>query len=786
MTVPLKGLTPTPNKKYGSLNDDKAEKRRRRKSAAEQLRRKSIVGGQESATEESAQAARRVSQARRLSGRRVSLAGATTSVPQIPLDIMNTNFEEWIKMATDNKINAANSWNFALIDYFHDMSLLKEGNSINFQKASCTLDGCIKIYTSRVDSVVTETGKLLSGLAQNKAKAENTEDIQEENEEQEEKRAKKKSSRSENTLVKDYSSLTLKKFDLEFAVDPLFKKTSADFDEGGARGLLLNHLSIDANGQIIFDASDAMAEGDDDKDDDMDTDQADIGPLRAFIPSAEDLELKDICPSLKHFTFTTASSEFGHLLKAKAIEDDSDHDDSDDDDDDAIGGMALFRDPNPMPSTMANPFQEPDYDTEQAFSAFAVADSDDHGMMPDMGIDEFDDDDERRMTLFAAPRQPVAGPRGTAAAPRPLMGQFDYVMAMANEDDNLFSYFDTKFMKNWAGPEHWKMSRVAPSNNKDEPQMDAAARKANRKEPLMIDFVNGEDVSESVLFAEAKPPSSILLPKSARSNGAKNLLPDDMHFNSKQLLRLFLKPSRMLQARQRFENGPRGDVDADMQFWATQALDAEKAAADALADHAVVAQLQTPGMPGYSATFDAPQGGYDDDDIDEDAVAMPIADDFGATPGHGLPLLTADTETTISSESTFMNTNADTITAAVAKFIKPEYVNYARVAKRVDVRKLKENIWRELRLPAKASTGENRDPLKEETKPDPAKMNLVLKGLSHRYPEQKRKDISTSFCFICLLHLANEKGLSIQGGTQQSDEQLPHVNMLDSLVVYKE
>lgn len=45
------------------------------------------------------------------------------------------------------------------------MSLLKEGDSINFQKASCTLDGCIKIYTSRVDSVASETGKLLSGLS---------------------------------------------------------------------------------------------------------------------------------------------------------------------------------------------------------------------------------------------------------------------------------------------------------------------------------------------------------------------------------------------------------------------------------------------------------------------------------------------------------------------------------------------------------------------------------------------------------------------------------------------
>lgn len=89
-------------------------------------------------------------------------SASVTPMKRVPL---LANFEEWMKMATDNKINATNSWNFALIDYFHDMSLLKEGDGVNFQKASCTLDGCVKIYTNRVDSVATETGKLLSGLA---------------------------------------------------------------------------------------------------------------------------------------------------------------------------------------------------------------------------------------------------------------------------------------------------------------------------------------------------------------------------------------------------------------------------------------------------------------------------------------------------------------------------------------------------------------------------------------------------------------------------------------------
>lgn len=102
-------------------------------------------------------------------GRESDVGGGRGVTPMKRVPIL-ANFEEWMKMATDNKINANNSWNFALIDYFHDMSLLKEGDGVNFQKASCTLDGCVKIYTSRVDSVATETGKLLSGLADSRDK----------------------------------------------------------------------------------------------------------------------------------------------------------------------------------------------------------------------------------------------------------------------------------------------------------------------------------------------------------------------------------------------------------------------------------------------------------------------------------------------------------------------------------------------------------------------------------------------------------------------------------------
>ena len=37
----------------------------------------------------------------------------------------------------------------------------------------------------------------------------------------------------------------------------------------------------------------------------------------------------------------------------------------------------------------------------------------------------------------------------------------------------------------------------------------------------------------------------------------------------------------------------------------------------------------------------------------------------------------------------------------------------------------------------------------------------VMKDLQKVYPPKAMADISTSYCFICLLHLANDKGLEI-------------------------
>ena len=43
----------------------------------------------------------------------------------------------------------------------------------------------------------------------------------------------------------------MSKFDLEFEVDPMFHIMSATFDEGGASGMLLNHLRCYDDDQLL-------------------------------------------------------------------------------------------------------------------------------------------------------------------------------------------------------------------------------------------------------------------------------------------------------------------------------------------------------------------------------------------------------------------------------------------------------------------------------------------------------------------------------------------------------
>jgi condensin complex subunit 2 len=138
-----------------------------------------------------------------------------------------------------------------------------------------------------VDSVGTETGKLLSNLESDGRNAGDDSDNSD-NPDTDPTQTKKKKTGNRGpatTLAKDPSQLKNKKPDLEFAVDPLFRKTCADFDEGGASGLLMNHLSLGIGSEgcmrVIFDASDSMGKVEDEEVIEEPEDDVDLSFIRS-------------------------------------------------------------------------------------------------------------------------------------------------------------------------------------------------------------------------------------------------------------------------------------------------------------------------------------------------------------------------------------------------------------------------------------------------------------------------------------------------------------------------
>jgi condensin complex subunit 2 len=691
-----------------------------------------------------------------------------------------SNFEDWIKMATDNKINATNSWNFALIDYFHEMSLLKEGDGVNFQKASCTLDGCVKIYTSRVDSVATDTGKLLSGLAENGSKkrrdAEDGEDGEdgdgEEGEDGQKKKRKRAARSAEATLATSFEQLQNKKMDLEFAQDPLFKKATADFDEGGAKGLLMNHLAIDANGRVVFDSSDEVTDStakdareasapgetpepevDDEASNDIDIDIT--GLTAKYFPNLALLDEQDVCPSMKTFDLGDVNGSMD-LPFLKAPEDW--RQDEKDDEDEAGNRSGMFLDDN-----NAGGFDDDD-DNMGGFD-----------MAPEVGFGEGGEAWAQEVVLAPNARvHDMERAEGDDEAAEGVDGEIgaedpQYALSMSHareqEHENILSYFDQALKKNWAGPEHWRIRRVKDAGKA------APVTKRKEKEPFEIDFLSPmTQEMANMLYTPATSAASITLPKAQWKSKTRNLLPDDKHFNSKNLLRLFLKPKtrvgpRRLQKRAqeltRKEDAVNGEVDEA--FWAARAN--EEAAGDE--DGAV--------QGNYDADFFADDalpfaGGLMDDDDD-----FADARDHFSPPPTQLPLGTQATD--IPSSQAF---GADLITQS--RRFRPEYVQYARVAKKVDVKRLKDELWNSIGLedvripfPSKliippTNTPQITAPPTSTTPDDPAMKAIdgslnftdIVNNLQNVYPQKALADISTSYCFICTLHLANEKGLVIE------------------------
>ncbi|CAH0485238.1 unnamed protein product [Peronospora farinosa] len=223
-------------------DEDIARRRRRRRSLGFQQRRRSLTANE-----------RKAAAAAGGSGG----STATTHSKQYISDMYSTI----IKMSSENKINVKNSWSLHLIDHMEDILDSNKRNAAdgdndtyNFQKASCTLDASIKIYSYRVDDTWNSSYKILENLSRTEQK--HGVDDTGSDAEGGAKKARKTRKTHARTIEKNLNNINLKAYDMECEADPLFHKMSQSFDEGGAKGMLLANLSVYDGCKILLNSSD--------------------------------------------------------------------------------------------------------------------------------------------------------------------------------------------------------------------------------------------------------------------------------------------------------------------------------------------------------------------------------------------------------------------------------------------------------------------------------------------------------------------------------------------------
>merc|ERR1719322_1160081 len=78
----------------------------------------------------------------------------------------------------------------------------------------------------------------------------------------EQRKKEKRRRKDKPTIEKNISAINCSKFDLEFDVDPLFKKTSAQFDSGSGGGQFLTSLYIKDDGcELQLDSAACISNG---------------------------------------------------------------------------------------------------------------------------------------------------------------------------------------------------------------------------------------------------------------------------------------------------------------------------------------------------------------------------------------------------------------------------------------------------------------------------------------------------------------------------------------------
>lgn len=358
------------------------------------------------------------------------------------------------------------------------------------------------MYTSRVDAVNKESEDLLQGLISSGGKSvvvvvnKKKEDDDDDDDHDGVKTTTTSTSKKSSSLTLKEDSIKLKKFELipSSLSDPCFLKitnSTSTKDETIVDKLLMNQLESNEGLDYIIDSKQYYPLLK--KDETIATSMLDVQSILTT-PTSN----CSICPALKHFDFTKRDFTLDTLIREE----------TEDDDDEVVYNDEFVYVVEPIPDLMVLQEQDSEGDSE------CIGFEEDQQVLGDNVVNE---GHTTTSTKFSVSRN-------------------DY-------DLHLFSS-TSALKKNWAGPEHFKLTRIlqqglgitSSSSGGDRKKTTGAAE-------FRIDFNNiGEDrLTEDVLFKKTTTTSAAAA-AAAKTLNTTILLPVDLNYGYDDIRRMFLKP----------------------------------------------------------------------------------------------------------------------------------------------------------------------------------------------------------------------------------------------------
>nr|XP_014339431.1 PREDICTED: condensin complex subunit 2 [Latimeria chalumnae] len=674
------------------------------------------------------------------------------SAPKLSNAQISDHYSTCIKLSTENKITTKNAFGLHLIDYLADILKQKDSELTNFKMAAGTLDASAKIYAVRVDAVHADLYRVLGGLGKDKEPAEGREREEEGAEDDHKAQKKPRKKRSYNTIEQNLHNINRSEAESKCEIDPLFQKTVSSFDEGCTAGVFLSNLCCYSNqSELLLGSSVQLL-------------QSNTTPEPLSEAVAEDLDLspllqsldnKEICPSLANFLFTQWDGENDQTLPALV---------------DKLKKSAEVFDIN----------AEPEVDQEAGDHVSALM------------ADDFDadvDDDGGALGGFTEERAAcMTTPGNRRKEVDPLTdGDIGSMCLHVSLKAGEYSYFSPRTMSMWGGPDHW---RFKPRHKlwwqdarnlaagipfvPEEPAMvlstaaslqhlgaflgsemgqgfwskEESRLRINRLELRAVRLALAHILlnvhSSVVLLNTDNSMAATTYTKSAleKWNKKKTTLPADFHYNPEKLFQLNLKPSITLR----------------------------KVETKSVSSDEGIGEYDYNNLNDTSNFCPGVQDGDGDDDDDNDDPG-----DFNE-PGEmleftGDPAVQAGADGLVPSEGQVNVTTygEDNLVAEPHKVNKIE-VHYAKTAKKMDMKRLKQTMW--ALLEDRVADGECGSAVESTERPEAGKDKIfsrITKELLHRLPTTMAQNLSVPLAFVSLLHLANEKNLQLVGLEDMSD-----------------